>query len=244
MKIENGYFIHWYNIDQENEHNYLNWLHNSYIPKRLMDKRIRWCCHYRSFNDVKHPGESGRLSHDKSSIPNGDRFILIFGADEPSVFVDPTIGEIHEQLSMNDKSMLSYRKGERYNIMTLESHGEGAVSKTKNTIGLADCIQLGNFNSGSYLDEDELSQWYVKWRIPSMKKLQGCLGVRKLISISGWAKHAILYEWSSAEHRNNNFLEHESYNPKMEAWTDRVVRKLVHAPGSPNLAEKIWPIDD
>jgi hypothetical protein len=27
----------------------------------------------------------------------------------------------------------------------------------------------------------------------------------------------------------------------MEAWTDRVVRKLNHAPGSPNLAHRIWP---
>jgi hypothetical protein len=27
----------------------------------------------------------------------------------------------------------------------------------------------------------------------------------------------------------------------MEAWTDRVVRKLNHAPGSPNLARRIWP---
>jgi len=27
----------------------------------------------------------------------------------------------------------------------------------------------------------------------------------------------------------------------MEEWTDRVVRKLVHAPGSPNVALRIWP---
>jgi hypothetical protein len=28
----------------------------------------------------------------------------------------------------------------------------------------------------------------------------------------------------------------------MEQWTDDVVRKLVHAPGSPNLAARIWPV--
>ena len=41
--------------------------------------------------------------------------------------------------------------------------------------------------------------------------------------------------------RNDNFVDHERDNPKMEAWNDKVVRKLVHAPGSPNLARRIWP---
>ena len=41
--------------------------------------------------------------------------------------------------------------------------------------------------------------------------------------------------------RDGSFVEHEKANPKMEQWTDDVVRKLVHAPGSPNLAQRIWP---
>jgi hypothetical protein len=27
----------------------------------------------------------------------------------------------------------------------------------------------------------------------------------------------------------------------MAAWTDTLVRKLVHAPGSPNVATRLWP---
>ena len=41
--------------------------------------------------------------------------------------------------------------------------------------------------------------------------------------------------------RDGSFVEHEKVNPKMEQWTDDVVRKLVHAPGSPNLAARLWP---
>lgn len=36
-------------------------------------------------------------------------------------------------------------------------------------------------------------------------------------------------------------LDYERLNPELEAWTDRVVRELVHAPGLPNLARRIWP---
>ncbi len=40
--------------------------------------------------------------------------------------------------------------------------------------------------------------------------------------------------------RNEHFPDHEKANPEMDAWTDRFVRKLLHAPGSPNLAQRIY----
>ena len=239
---ENGYLIHWYDLNEDNEAEYLEWLHGEYIPRRLSDPRILWACHFKSLDNVTHPGEKGRLSHDNKSIPAGDRYILIFGAKKPEIFADPTVTEYHQSLSEKDLMYLKMKRGERYNIMTEEARGPGSEKKSIDGAGLSECIQLGNFNSGSYEDEDELASWYATWRIPSMKKLPGCQGVRKLVSVSGWAKHAILYEWSSPEARNSTFVDHEMENPKMEEWTDRVVRKLVHAPGSPNLARRIWPI--
>ena len=74
-----------------------------------------------------------------------------------------------------------------------------------------------------------------------MEKLPGCVRVRNLASVSGWAKHGILYEFTSVAARNEHFVHHESSNPEMEAWTDHVVRKLVYASGSPSLAHRIWP---
>ena len=239
---ENGYLIHWYDLNEDNEAEYLEWLHGEYIPRRLSDPRILWACHFKSLDNVTHPGEKGRLSHDNKSIPAGDRYILIFGAKKPEIFANPTVTEYHQSLSEKDLMYLKMKREERYNIMTEEARGPGSEKKPIDGAGLSECIQLGNFNSGSYEDEDELASWYATWRIPSMKKLPGCQGVRKLVSVSGWAKHAILYEWSSPEARNSTFVDHEMENPKMEEWTDRVVRKLVHAPGSPNLARRIWPI--
>ena len=238
---ENGYLIHWYNLNEDNDAEYLEWLHGEYIPGRLNDPRILWACHFKSLDNVTHPGEKGRLSHDNKSIPAGDRYILIFGAKKPEIFANPTVTEYHQSLSEKDLMYLKMKREERYNIMTEEARGPGSEKKPIDGAGLSNCIQLGNFNSGSYEDEDELASWYATWRIPSMKKLPGCQGVRKLVSVSGWAKHAILYEWSSPEARNSTFVDHEMENPKMEEWTDRVVRKLVHAPGSPNLARRIWP---
>jgi hypothetical protein len=64
--------------------------------------------------------------------------------------------------------------------------------------------------------------------------MTGCVGARKLVSISGWAKHAILYEFLSLEAVETYFIDPEE-------WSRRVVKNLIHAPHSPSLGVRIWP---
>ena len=86
-------------------------------------------------------------------------------------------------------------------------------------------------------NEDELETWYARSRLPLMAPMTGCVGARKLVSISGWAKHAILYEFVSLEAVENYFVDTD------QAWSRRVVANLIHAPHSPGLGVRIWPRD-
>ena len=241
--MDRGIWITWYNLPDKGRDAYLEWLHGNYIPGQLKRPGIRWAAHYASLENVKLSGAKGRLSNVKSTdVPTGDRYILLFGADDAHPFVRPAPKEFHAQMPAADRKMLAMRLGERSNIMTEEAriHGPAAIQPV-DKIALSPGIQIGSFNAGADQDEDELASWYATWRMPCMEKLPGCVRVRKYASVSGWAKHAILYEFTSVEARNENFLEHESPHPEQEAWSDRVVRKLVHAPGSPNLCSRIWP---
>jgi hypothetical protein len=65
--------------------------------------------------------------------------------------------------------------------------------------------------------------------------------VRKLVSVAGWAKHACFYEFTSLQDRENHFVHYERPRPDMVEWSTRVVRDTVHAPGSANVALRIWP---
>ena len=69
--------------------------------------------------------------------------------------------------------------------------------------------------------------------------MPGWIAIRKLVSVSGWAKHGVLYEFTSLEERNKKFRAHEAKDPKTAQWTEEVVVKLMHAPGSPNVAQRI-----
>jgi hypothetical protein len=49
-----------------------------------------------------------------------------------------------------------------------------------------------------------------------------------LVSICGWAKHAILYEFISLEAVEKYFVDPDE-------WSRRVVRNLIYVPPSPSL---------
>jgi hypothetical protein len=104
----------------------------------------------------------------------------------------------------------------------------------------APCIQIGSFNC-AYQDEQEMMAWYTQWRMAAMGRLPGSIRTRKLASVAGWAKHAIIYEFASLDMRAQHYPGHEEQYPEMKAWSDKVIGMLTHAPGSANLAQRIWP---
>lgn len=241
--VSPGFWINWCNLPERGCDEYLSWLHGTYIPKVLARPGVLGAAHYASLDKVPMPRQGRLKPTTDPTVPIGDRYILIFGGSSPHVFVNPAPAAFHASLTDSDRKMLAMRIGERSNIMMVEGQVCGPDGRNRaDDMAFTPAIQLGSFNAGAYEDEDELSAWYAQWRLPrSMGTLPGCVQVRKLVSVSGWAKHACFYEFTSLEARNQHYIDHENANPEMEEWTDKVVRKLVHAPGSPNLARRIWP---
>ena len=245
--MDRAYWISWYNLPEEGRDAYLKWAHDTYIPEVLARPGVLWAAHYASqpkgsFTPL---GGGGRISHkkDPEGVPEGDRFIMMFGAADPYALVDPSPREFHASLSETNRKMLAQRLEERVNIMVEESriYGPEANQADPASTPAAPCIQLGSFNVGSYAEEEELAGWYARWRMPSMRKVPGCVRVRKLVSIAGWAKHACFYEFSSLKDREDHFVYYERPRPDMVEWSTNVVRDTVHAPGSANVALRIWP---
>lgn len=243
--MDQALWISWYDLPDSGRDAYLKWSHGSYIPQMIKRPGILWGAHYKCEAVVPMSGvpmgAPGRLRHtDDPAVPRGNDYILIFGAVTAHAFANPTPRKLHAGLPQEDRRMLAARAGERVNIFTDEAGIGGPAAGSRDPKqALSPCIQLGSFNAGS-ADEDEILDWYANWRLPSMNKLPGCVGIRKLVSVSGWAKHGVLYEFASLAERNRHFPEHEKANPEMDAWTDRLVRQLLHAPGSPCVAQRIF----
>ena len=237
---DRAYWISWYNLPEQNREAYFDWLHDKYMPMVVKRAGVLWGAHYASeANVVPLGGGKGRVSHVRpDAVPTGDRYIVIFGAESAHAFANPAPQRFHAELPENDQGMLAMRIGERTNIMLEEARVHGP-EKPDRGIAPTPCIQLGSFNSGSLEEEDEMLTWYARWRLPSMQNVPGCVRVRKLVSVSGWAKHACFYEFTSLEARNEHFVHYERSNPEMETWSKQVVKNTIHAPGSANVARRI-----
>jgi hypothetical protein len=238
-------WITWYDLPEDGRETYLSWLHQMHIPALLKRPGFLWGAHYASVER----GSMSTMRRDSSkkdprldpTVPTGDRYLLLFGAEHANVFGNPVPSGLHASLGPDNRKMLALRTGERMNIMVEAATVEGPEAKSYGAgMMVAPCIQLGSFNC-AHQDEEEMHAWYAQSRMPRMTTLPGCVRTRKLASVAGWAKHAILYEFTSLETRNRYYMTLEEGRPEMKAWADRIVPKLIHAPGSANLATRIWP---
>jgi hypothetical protein len=241
--VDRAFWITWYDLPDQGRDAYLAWLHATYIPKVTARPGVLWAAHYASESNVAPLGGGKGMvaSHvPNSSVPDGDRYILMFGATGAHVFMHPSPTDFHASLPEADRNMLALRRGERINIMLEEATVLGPASGHMALTPSAG-IQLGSFNCASYQDEEEMAAWYANDRFPSLEKVAGLIRARKLVSVAGWAKHACFYEFTSVEARNEHFVFYQKSNPQMEAESKRIVGKLIHAPKSSNLARRIWP---
>jgi hypothetical protein len=234
--LDRGVWITWYDLPEQNRDAYFDWLHRTYIPRVLERPGCMWAAHYETIvkGDV-------RMHTEDSTVPQGTRFLLLFGAEYADVFGKPAPTRFHAQLSAADRQMLAMRTGERVNIMAEAGRVEGlAHADYTDGMALAPCIQLGSYNC-PWQNEEEMLTWYTEVRMPAIAEPPPVgIRIRKLSSVMGWAKHSILYEFTSVEGRHEYFKAHQS-RPDMKSWLEWVGRNLTHAPGSSSLGRRIWP---
>jgi hypothetical protein len=243
---DRGIWITWYDLPAADRERYLSWLEGTYIPKMLKKPGVLWAAHYE--NTKVTPPPHIRHTNDPS-VPNGNDYVLMFGGETAhafskgvEAFTKHAPSKLASDLTSADREMLSMRRGERVVIAAEEARVDGPEAGARGgDLTPGACIQLGSFNGGTPEVEDELLSWYADWRMEAMSTLPGCVGMRKLLSTSGWAKHLVLYEFTSVEARAKNLPVLKTRYPEQMKWTEDWIPKLTHAPQSPIVCRRIWP---
>jgi len=233
---DRGLWVTWYDLPDSGRSDHLAWVHETYIPSLLKRPGYLWAAHYAGIGEAT---AARPLHPDAREVPAGNAYILVVGAEDINVFGSPAPDELHAGLSQEDRKRLSMRVGERTNIFAEASRVTGPGAKDyKDGMTLAPCIQLGSYNI-EYRKEADILAWYAQLQMPNMSVAPGCIRTRRLASVSGWAKMGILYEFASVELRSRTFGPGRGAGTPHKWQTS--VRELIHAPGSPNVARRIWP---
>lgn len=235
--MDRGIWATWYDYDEEGQADYLAWLHEVHLPDMLTRPGYLWAAHVRNVNT---PGRAAyhrrRYLHtDDPAIGRGNTFLLLFGGETAHTFLDPAPWELLAAASPEARAMIERRRGVRYCILTEVDRVDGpAVAQRGPGLTPGPIIQFGTYNSHSVEAEAELCNWYVQHRLPLMKTKPECVGARRLVSVVGWAKQAIFYEFTQVDDPEGHFSD-------PNARSQQVIRTITHAPHSPTLGYRIWP---
>jgi hypothetical protein len=236
--------IVWYDLAKDGKNEYLKWLHEIYLPTVMARPGILWAAHYRIIkNDdtIQKLSKFVGRSEDYGSVPSGSDYALLIGAGSPHVFFKPNIDDVDVEDRVA-QGMFAKRIGTRIVVTTEQARVDGPeIHQRAPATTPGPFIQLGHFRVRSVKEEFDLSEWYAGYRLPAIAAMPGAIAARKMVTVAGWAKHVVLYEFVSAEAHNSNFMKHEILAFTDGEWTNRVVKYTAHSPGSPSIGERIWP---
>jgi hypothetical protein len=239
-----GLWATWYDVDPADEGEFLDWTHSTYLPSISQRAGMTWVAHYRNTGGgettTRLQTESSRRGGD-DEVPTGCQYLLLVGAPSTYTFFNPYVLDFPESDEVMKR--LASRKRDRTEFYAEETRVDGCDVENRlvgSTSGPA--IQFGCFRMRTIEAETTLARWYAQQRLPLMSQMAACVRTRKFISTVGWAKHAVLYEFSSLEARMREYEQpHESKTLDANAWTGQIASNASYPPGSPFVGERIWP---
>jgi hypothetical protein len=234
----------WFDIAKDRRTEVWSWLHREYLPAMQAAQGVSWVGHYEIEKHEDRPyieGAPMRKETIDALVPTGWQNVILTAANSPEVFfgfnnaVDTLIESNLEKLAL----CINLRAAvfiEEQVINSPEQH------VTPYGMGPPPAMQLGNYNTDSPEDEIELAKWYRKERFPRVSVSRGMIRGRKMLSISGWPKHGVLWEFEELPVGEYTFEPRFIEADRDENWQGRhVLEYVTHAPGSPHSGRRIWP---
>ena len=233
----------WYDLAAADEQAHLAWLHGDYLSKLKASPGVIWVGHYRiakKSGEPSTPGGLRRVETEDKNVPSGSDYVLITAAVSPETFLgwDSPLSTLEK----TGQERLGQRVGYRQAIFIEEARVDGLMNNPERDKAAPPAIQLGNFNVRMPADELELARYYRLSRFQEVAMTVGSMGARKLVSIIGWPKHGILYEFASMNPGEQVFEQRMLANRKPLPIKLRPIQEyVVHAPGAPHAGSRIWP---
>jgi hypothetical protein len=234
----------WFDINNKDKDKLCSWLHGVFFPDLQFQNGVNWVAHY---DIVPHPetryikGAPARKEVKDLSVPPGQENLVLTSANTPSIFFGPN--NALEAMEKEHPVHLSMRTNYRSAVFIEEEMINGPeLHKQPIGTGGAPAMQFGSYNVDGIRDDIELAKWYRGERFPRLPVTRGMIRGRKFLSISGWAKHGVLWEFAEMDEAEYSFEHRFMEADRGENWHGRhVLEYVTHAPGSPHAGRRIWP---
>lgn len=243
--MDSGIWATWYDLAEGARADHHAWLHESFLPALAARPGIAWAAHYQHTGGGEAMASIGRMVErgPAGEMGGATQFVILVGAASPHLFFRADSPVLEAGQPAETRRRLAERAGTRQCVFAEEARINGPAYGEADPGGVTGpAIQTGSFRVRSIAEEYDLGRWYAQYRFPYMAQMPGSIRTRKLACVAGWAKHSVLYEFTSLEARLKYFEEpHEALALDEREWTSRVVKYTIHAPGSPTVGQRLWP---
>jgi hypothetical protein len=227
-------------VDELHTSDYLSWLHCEHLPQLSTQSGLNWIGHYkiRRKPNLLVEGTPKQRRETTEIIPSGSQYILLESAS-----TEDLINPDDVYLSLQQAPKLKLRKNWREAIFIEEARVNGPTHNAATRDQFAPpAMQLGNFIVCNPESEKDLALYYRKHRFLQVQSTHGCRGARKYVSLMGWPKHGIFYEFETIEPGEVLFeARMNAARPDLKWAGAHPLDIVIHAPNAPHAGERIWP---
>jgi hypothetical protein len=234
----------WYDLRDADRTEYLKWLHADFLPAASAVPGVAWIGHYAivpKSGRPPTPNAPPRRVETDPSVPAGGQYVLLVAASAPDIFV--ASNSRLSTLEAEASGELARRQKHRQAVFIEEcSVGGPSYQECLPGTGAPPAIQLGNLNVERPAEEVELARFYRHFRFPQVIGTKGCIRARKLVSIVGWGKHGVLYEFADMADGEELFeMRFGAATPEGLKRPRHVLEYVTHSPTGPCAGPRIWP---
>jgi hypothetical protein len=243
--MDRGIWATWYDLEEKDREPFRDWLHSNYLPALERSGKYVWVANYIKQDaplEVPTPDNKPHVGYTDDPIGQATENAMLIGASSPHVFFNPQILDT-DQEDLDPKGMLKLRKNMRHAIMVEEERVTGSAQGAANHPPYpGPTIQFGSYRMKDYNNDFEAGRWYSQSRLPLMGSAPECVRARKMMVCGGWAKHAIIYEFTSLAARNQMWARVHQIRlsgDKLRGWS--LGPRTLHTPGSPLIGNRSYP---
>ena len=234
----------WFDLNDDNQKDVWQWMHESYLPALQSAQGVSWVGHYDIVELPDRPyidGAPGKKVTQDPTVPTGWQNVILTAAASPEVFFGPgnPVDALAEAQAGKRAAFKNYRSA-----VFIEEQVVNAPEQRTCPYGMGPppAMQLGNYNADTPDDEIELAQWYRAERFSRVSVTPGMIRGRKMLSIAGWPKHGVLWEFADMPEGDFSFEHRFVDADRNENWTGRhVLEYVTHSYGGPHAGRRIWP---
>lgn len=234
----------WFDLADGTRDETRTWLHDHYLPTLQSAQGVGWVGHYDivELPDRPYIKDAPRKKETKDpSVATGWQNVILTAGLSAEVFfgVDNPVDELARENADKLSTLLNYRSA-----VFIEEQVINAPEQRASPYGMGPppAMQLGNYNANTPEDEIELARWYRAERFARVSVTPGMIRGRKMLSIAGWPKHGVLWEFTDLPEGDHSFEHRFVDADRDENWQGRhVLEYVTHAPGGPHAGRRIWP---